>query len=197
MRALFTKCVASPNTRFARALAQTFVHPVDDSVAPGYSKIVKTPMCWSDVKRNINRGLYDGYKSGSGAYFTRFDQDVKLIYANCIKYNHTKDGKVYREAAVDQRADYDEYLGKMVAKIRSEEDKTQKDAVKAKEEGAWSVKLDADEHTPGGGGTFSMWKVTRHILRDKDMTEALLLRLFSLVEECVKARTLPSPEVSH
>ncbi|KAJ3115129.1 hypothetical protein HDU96_001141 [Phlyctochytrium bullatum] len=57
-----------------------FLQPVDDSIAPGYSTIILTPMDLSTVQRRLDKGRFKND-------FSLFSNDIHLIFANCLKYN--------------------------------------------------------------------------------------------------------------
>lgn len=62
-----------------RDVNQFFVEPVTDAIAPGYSTIISQPMCFATMRDKVQRGLYTTLK--------QYEDDVKLIVSNCLKYN--------------------------------------------------------------------------------------------------------------
>uniref|UniRef100_A0A6P8HNP5 BRCA2-interacting transcriptional repressor EMSY-like n=1 Tax=Actinia tenebrosa TaxID=6105 RepID=A0A6P8HNP5_ACTTE len=56
-----------------------FLRPVDPNEAPGYLKVIKTPMDFSTIKSKLEAGLYKDY--------TEFYDDMILTKTNCFKYN--------------------------------------------------------------------------------------------------------------
>jgi hypothetical protein len=61
-----------------------FEDEVTDSMAPGYSTIILSPMCWSVMAKKLEEGGYYGPdKDGRQG----FASDAALVYNNCLKYN--------------------------------------------------------------------------------------------------------------
>ncbi|KAF2345655.1 Protein of unknown function DUF3512 [Trinorchestia longiramus] len=58
---------------------QFFLEPVTDVIAPGYSSIISEPMCFVTMRGKIEQGAYASLKE--------YENDVKLIVSNCLKYN--------------------------------------------------------------------------------------------------------------
>lgn len=56
-----------------------FAMPVPDTFAPGYSKIIKTPMDFSTIRFKIEEGKYKTLE--------QFKNDFELICTNCMSYN--------------------------------------------------------------------------------------------------------------
>lgn len=61
--------------------AAIFLKPVDpiELNIPDYFTIIKKPMDFSTIKKRLNSGLYTNFKE--------FDDDMKLVFYNCIIYN--------------------------------------------------------------------------------------------------------------
>ena len=58
---------------------KVFAFPVDRSVVPDYYDIIKSPMDFSTISRKIDEHDYET--------FQQFQDDVGLIFYNCIIYN--------------------------------------------------------------------------------------------------------------
>ncbi|RDL39237.1 uncharacterized protein BP5553_03577 [Venustampulla echinocandica] len=63
------------------AISHPFIEPVDPVALniPNYFTIIKSPMDLSTVSKKLSQGAYGTAKD--------FEKDVKLIFANCYKYN--------------------------------------------------------------------------------------------------------------
>ncbi|XP_065645003.1 BRCA2-interacting transcriptional repressor EMSY isoform X3 [Hydra vulgaris] len=59
--------------------ASWFTKPVDPNEAPGYYRVIKTPMDFGKIKRKLEDGEYSNY--------TMFYEDMMLIKSNCYAYN--------------------------------------------------------------------------------------------------------------
>jgi len=69
----------SPVAQAEIQIAQWFMDPVTDDVAPGYSTAIAHPMWLNEVRRRLDAGEY---ASPAG-----FKADIELIGANCLEYN--------------------------------------------------------------------------------------------------------------
>ena len=56
-----------------------FFEEVTDQIAPGYSRLVKIPMCFEKIRAKIDKNLYSNTQN--------LKSDFKLIFENCILYN--------------------------------------------------------------------------------------------------------------
>ena len=71
-----------------------FLNPVSDDIAPGYSRVIKNPMCIRTVEEKAVNLRYS--KIG------RYEIDVQLMFQNCIRYNIGKEGQWFRGEAKRQ-----------------------------------------------------------------------------------------------
>jgi bromodomain-containing protein 7/9 len=68
-----------------------FLNPVTDNIAPGYSKIIKKPMCISTMENKIDNNAYNSISD--------WESDVRLMFRNCVAYNRSSNGKWFRDEA--------------------------------------------------------------------------------------------------
>lgn len=68
---------------------QVFAWPVTDQIAPGYSKVIKTPMDFSTMRQKINENAYPNYDT--------FVEDFKTMCNNAMTYNRP-DTMYYKSA---------------------------------------------------------------------------------------------------
>ena len=71
-----------------------FLNPVTDKIAPNYSKVIKKPMCISMMEEKVARSEYKSVED--------WEQDVKLMFKNCIDYNRGESGAWFRGEAMRQ-----------------------------------------------------------------------------------------------
>jgi Bromodomain len=71
-----------------------FLNPVTDKIAPGYSKVIKQPMCIAMMEDKVEKNEYRGIAD--------WETDVKLMYKNCIDYNQGAAGQWFRGEAMRQ-----------------------------------------------------------------------------------------------
>lgn len=72
-----------------------FLNPVTDTIAPGYSIIVKEPMSIRTIEEKAVKMEYTS--------LCEFERDVRLMFDNCIKYNNSKEGKWFQNEAKKQK----------------------------------------------------------------------------------------------
>ena len=68
-----------------------FLNPVTDAIAPGYSKVIKKPMCILTMQENIASNSYNN--------ISEWESDVNLMFKNCIDYNRGTAGQWFRGEA--------------------------------------------------------------------------------------------------
>ncbi|GAX09849.1 bromodomain-containing protein 7/9 [Fistulifera solaris] len=71
-----------------------FLNPVTDAIAPGYSKIIRKPMCILTMQENIAKNRYNN--------IAEWESDVNLMFKNCIDYNRGSAGQWFRGEAQRQ-----------------------------------------------------------------------------------------------
>ena len=71
-----------------------FLDPVTDAIAPGYSIVIKEPMCIRVIEDKAAKMEY--------RHLSEYEHDVHLMFDNCIKYNNTKEGNWLRNEAKRQ-----------------------------------------------------------------------------------------------
>mmetsp|Transcript_10625 Transcript_10625/g.21447 ORF Transcript_10625/g.21447 Transcript_10625/m.21447 type:complete len:282 (+) Transcript_10625:1948-2793(+) len=84
-----------------------FLNPVTDTIAPGYSTIIKEPMCIRIIEEKAEKMEYKN--------LCEFEHDVRLMFDNCIKYNNCKEGKWFQEEAKKQKKAWER---KILPKVR-------------------------------------------------------------------------------
>lgn len=80
-----------------------FLFPVTNEIAPGYSEVINQPMCILTMEEKADAAKYRNLKE--------FEDDVRLMFDNCIKYNNTgKSGRWYRNEAKRQEKIWEESI---------------------------------------------------------------------------------------
>jgi len=68
-----------------------FLNPVTDAIAPGYSDVIKKPMSIVTMEQKVKEDAYNSV--------TDWEQDVTLMFKNCIDYNRGAGGQWFRGEA--------------------------------------------------------------------------------------------------
>lgn len=69
----------------ATGLATPFEPPIDDYIAPGYSRIIALPMALQTIEANLAAGMYTARDLTLGPL--KFASHVRLVFRNCMLYN--------------------------------------------------------------------------------------------------------------
>lgn len=101
-----------------------FLNPVTDQIAPGYSDLIKKPMCIRTIEEKVGAGKY--------LKLSEYEDDVLLMFENCITYNIGKEGQWFRGEAKRQRKAWrEEILGQASAWLKAEGVKRKKALLRA------------------------------------------------------------------
>ncbi len=92
LRTIIKKAVARMKDNDSQ---QLFLNPVTDVIAPGYSKIITKPICLSEIQQKAIDLQYTSLKD--------FENDVQLMFSNCIRYNSGAPGQWFRGEARRQQ----------------------------------------------------------------------------------------------
>ena len=68
-----------------------FLNPVTDAIAPGYSKVIKRPMCIVKMEEKVEEHEYSSPAD--------WEKDVQLMFRNCVDYNRGPSGQWFRNEA--------------------------------------------------------------------------------------------------
>lgn len=95
-----------------------FLNPVTDEIAPGYSKVIRHPMCIRNIEEKATNQLYNS--------LSQYEGDVQLMFNNCVKYNIGDAGQWFRNEARRQEK-------KWKGEILSQMQKLYKDEMKKRQ----------------------------------------------------------------
>jgi nickel-dependent lactate racemase len=94
---IVTGCIAEMKDVDQR---QLFLKPVTDDIAPGYSRVIRRPMCIKTMEEKVEKDVYKSVDD--------FRLDVKLMFKNCRDYNQGEGGQWYRQEASRQEKVFEE-----------------------------------------------------------------------------------------
>ena len=171
-----------------------FLNPVTDAIAPGYSKVIKKPMCISIMEDKIDD---NAYKS-----LAEWEADVKLMFQNCVQYNRGVNGKWFRDEAGRQLNIFKREIVPQARKLYIVEQQRRKgddSAFKRKREGVEAPKVvpldpiskkrKMDSHEE----TLSMSALASMLLADPFVVRLMLDHVLrSLRIEVLKGGTIPA-----
>lgn len=107
------------------AVNQYFTHPVDPVALniPTYFQIIKKPMDLATVRQKLDNGMYEKAKD--------FEEDVRLVFKNCYKFN--------------PEGDYVYQRGQELEKLFSQEWAKKQDWIAAREPDSEPASVEGDE----------------------------------------------------
>eukprot|EP00537_Pseudo-nitzschia_pungens_P012247 CAMPEP_0172386622 /NCGR_PEP_ID=MMETSP1061-20121228/4099_1 /TAXON_ID=37318 /ORGANISM="Pseudo-nitzschia pungens, Strain cf. pungens" /LENGTH=1045 /DNA_ID=CAMNT_0013116025 /DNA_START=187 /DNA_END=3324 /DNA_ORIENTATION=+ len=176
-----------------------FLNPVTDDIAPGYSDLIKKPMSIVTMENKIENNQYHDIKP--------WEEDVRLMFRNCVNYNRGASGQWFRgEAKRQQKVFVDEILPKAknlfkveqqkrkpdedlaeLKRKREEEEARNKPRIKPLEPGRKKRKIDPQEQT------LSMAALASMLLADPFVVRILLDRVLrSLRTQTAKGAAIPA-----
>ena len=101
-----------------------FLNPVTDEIAPGYSRVIKNPMCIRTIEDKAVNLRYS--KLG------QYEIDVQLMFENCCRYNIGREGAWFRGEANRQKKKWrDEIMKKRKDVYKLEMNKRRKQVANA------------------------------------------------------------------
>lgn len=91
-----------------------FLLPVTDNIAPGYSNVIKDPICISIIERKAAEMEYK--------HLSEFERDVRLMFHNCIVFNNTREGKWFQDEAKRQKRAWEQKIMPQVQDLKYKKD---------------------------------------------------------------------------
>ena len=171
-----------------------FLNPVTDQIAPGYSKIIKKPICILDMEEKIDM---NEYKSTD-----EWKHQVQLMFKNCHDYNKGKAGQWFRGEALRQKKIFEEeiypqarrlYQTEIVKRQTEEEEDRKRKAMAKKpaisplEKATKKRKKDREEFIP------SMPSLAFMILTDPFFVRIVVARILREARVCITGgMTIPA-----
>eukprot|EP00536_Pseudo-nitzschia_multiseries_P001114 jgi/Psemu1/2571/gm1.2571_g len=176
-----------------------FLNPVTDAIAPGYSALIKKPMSIVTMENKIENNQYHDIKP--------WEDDVRLMFRNCVNYNRGPTGQWFRgEAKRQLKVFVDEILPKAknlfkaeqqkrkpdedlaaLKRKREEEEAKNKPKIKPLEPGRKKRKIDPQEQT------LSMAALASMLLADPFVVRILLDRVLrSLRIDTARGAAIPA-----
>lgn len=114
-----------------------FLNPVTDDIAPGYSAVIKEPMCIRTIEDKCEEMAYN--------HLSEYERDTKLMFSNCIRYNVGPEGSWFRgEARRQEKLWRDEILTQARDLYRKETAKRRKQLERADQQDEEKRKQRAD-----------------------------------------------------
>ncbi len=98
-----------------------FLNPVTDDIAPGYSSLIKQPICLSEIEKKAIDLQYSS--------LSKFEKDVQLMFSNCIRYNTGPQGQWFRGEARRQQKKWKESIMKNAKEMYTVEMSKRKNGV--------------------------------------------------------------------
>ena len=180
-----------------------FLNPVTDAIAPGYSKVIKKPMSIGTMINKIENNQYHDIKT--------WEQDVRLMFKNCVDYNRGPAGEWFRIEAkrqqtvftddilpqarnlykIEQQKRNPEEEAALLKRKREEEEQKKKPKIEPLDSGRKKRKIDPQEQN------LSMSALASMLLADPFVVRILLDRVLrSMRIETAKGAGIPAEHLA-